>query len=208
MGGIPLEYAKTAKPWRRLRRVLLVVVLVLAGLLAVRWAPALRRNAELWWWQRQCLNYVAPPRVVFDRGREDFAVAEADAAVPSAWREFYRVYSPPGFVSHGTAYLGERRDAQGRGRLVAVDLMISLGDSAPVVVGRSFEPGNPLRPAREIFARAEILPDFQPMRVWTGQGDSADSSHFTIAFLDTAGAARVLHGYLTDDGGIRFHVTD
>jgi hypothetical protein len=65
-----LEYAPKAAAWRRrnVRRVVggvVVVVLVLAG---IRWGPAVWRQGELLYWQRECLRYEPPAEGVLFEG--------------------------------------------------------------------------------------------------------------------------------------------
>lgn len=135
-----------------------------------------------------------------------FPAVRPVGVIPIAWTRFYGMVSPPGLQTRGTAFLHARRTPAGERVLVAVDY---LGNS-DVIIGargsdgavsppfallqfhvRTFEPGNALRlpvQLRHESVGVEV-PATLPrgsrageLRVFAGQSDPDDPTHFTIGF--------------------------
>src|SRR5579862_8514464 len=98
----PLDYAPPPS-WHRRRitqRVMLVVVVLLSGVICWQLGPRVWRQTRLLYWQNQCMKYQASP---------DQAVVSLNrSTVAAPWREFYRLFSPPGAQDDSTLFLHER----------------------------------------------------------------------------------------------------
>lgn len=205
----PLGYA-APPPWhrrRRFRRAGRVVVLI--GLVAAgwRWGPPAWRHVRLLYWQRQCLAYTTPAdQVVYDENpvraatllkREEYVHHPASAPgrlvamarEPRCWAEAIRL-APNSNLLPGTAggcpvfFLHERRSPDGTRRLVIVGGV--PGSDIPFL--RLIRPAGLLRQPSvcdRVFhfdLDVELSCDVPPpeFRVFAGQADPADPSHFTI----------------------------
>lgn len=222
-----LQYA-AAPPWHRRHvwsRALFAVGFVCIAISAARWLPALLGQAALVYWQNRCAQYSASPeKVVFSEVNSSTSARGIDPApvaageVPRAWNEFYARLSPPGLRSAGTAFLHTLRNGSGE-RLVAVDVIHSSSATSgerDVLLPRVIATGSWLRPPREIWVSpnettqtskspqpADVLSlsgveEAGPYRVFAGQIDPADASHFTIRF-ESGDRSGVVDGWLRDD---------
>src|SRR2546421_13128897 len=108
----PLDYAPQA-PWIR-RRAARRMMLALVGiaLLAGSWSigPRVWRCAQLWYWQRQCLSYVAD-------AQSDIAKTKP----PAAWKKFSQLLDGSSSRGVGTAFVHEMHKPGGEKRLVVVE---------------------------------------------------------------------------------------
>jgi hypothetical protein len=120
--------------------------------------------------------------------------------VPSVWTRFYSA-GGGGFQSFGTAFLHERTAPNGTRRLVAVDLPPMHAMRAPLTI-RLFTVGSLLRPPTELRTSSRgSLPTYRAAvlgRVYAGQPDPNDPSHFTIEY-EVDDHPRILDGWLRDD---------
>jgi hypothetical protein len=219
-----LDYAPRPHALRgaRARRVAIVIgsLLLLASILWV--APRAYRRWQVTQWQRQCLRYVAPPdRVVHET---DPAEIPRLVAPPLNYRGSLATgqafYIPPAYSnlvvsqSVGTAFLHERVSRGGERRLVAVDLF-----------------GGTMQPNRTMSLNAVMLPigrggrdwslatmttgdgtnislqSGDKLRVFAGQVDPDDRSHFTIDYV-LNGTRRTLDGWLVDGGTVKIETRD
>ncbi|MDB5293142.1 MAG: hypothetical protein JWL69_4383 [Phycisphaerales bacterium] len=122
------------------------------------------------------------------------------------WRDFYRLASPPGRNTGAVLFLHKLRSPAGHERLVAVDGFLSAG-SARLRLARSV-----FTPAM-LFSRPQFVTDdarfslaelgeLQAERVFAGQLDPADPSHFSILY-ETATGTGVIDGWLKDDDSVK-----
>ena len=135
--------------------------------------------------------------------------------IPAAWTKLYSFVSPPGFLSAGTAFLHERTTPEGEAMLVVIDFLgggthapSALGFGPPVFQVRTFTRGRPyVIPAeresskRSIGVRSAEDTGAASFRVFAGQPDPADPTHFTIR-LDVDGTPRTLDGWLRNGGAV------
>ena len=192
---------------RRTRRWLILSAIAATLLTSFVWAPPLWRHAQLLYWQRQCLNYTAPPdQVVYESDPTAAAkllasskACRTDASgaaylVPEAWESFYSLLSPPGGRSQGTVFLHRLRRPDGVERLLAVDLIDA--DNPSMFHASIFQPGTAITRPRQVgnvmtmgmaigggdaFVFAATRPS-KWRRVYAGRGDPADASHFTFVW--------------------------
>jgi hypothetical protein len=216
-----LDYAPPL-PWyrrSRARRLVWVAVAMLTLLLVIRAAPRAWNHVAMLYWQGQCMDYVAPAdQVVYDQLATPGVTAgpPTTAIVPASWRSFYMRASPSvpvgSSVCSATAFLHRRTDSSsGADRLVAVDVFPHIRSQGSLIylACRVFTPGTALRRPREEGLRMrdqvldDLLVDFSTrIRVFAGQPDPADASHFTIV-MELDGEPRTLDGWLLDDDTIK-----
>jgi hypothetical protein len=187
-----IDYAPPATPHKKhMQRVVILVTLVVVLILGYRLSPVVWRNAQLWYWQVQCLGYEpVSPEAIIDQ-----------TSVPHAWLEFYALLSPPGQNSGGTLFLHQRIGADGRPWLVTVDL---APQSANSVIVRTFAPGSIFQPAKEI-RDYNITWTFGGVKWTYGKTDPADPSHFTLRYTSD-GQVQVVDGWLTTLGDVRLEI--
>jgi hypothetical protein len=205
-----IPYAPAPPRHRRLARRWLLPA-VAAGLLASAswWGPPAWFRVQLAYFERQCAGHTAPPEtIVYTESAADAKQLVASPSgyepgptpgsvfrVPGAWSAFYRLLSPPGLQSRGTAFLHERRTPDGRPVLIAVDYLGDafkdsghLGAYSAVFHVRAFEPGRAFTLPVEFQTGRASLPLYTyergpgPLRLRAGQPDPADPTHFTIAW--------------------------
>jgi hypothetical protein len=140
-----------------------------------------------------------------------------DGAAYRPAEPWQRFYAAAGGVmrSEGTVFLHERRTPAGERRLVGVDLLpfglpIGLNLTDPVEGrlepwGRVFTDGSFLRPPVEAFSPKQnpyrswsLIGPPDRLRVFAGQPDPNDPSHFTIDY-EVHGVRHTLDGWLRDD---------
>ncbi|HEY8665554.1 MAG TPA: hypothetical protein VIL86_02765 [Tepidisphaeraceae bacterium] len=218
-----LHYAPQPRGRRRRRLVILLVLVSTAAiLLSPWWVPPLRRPYDSYIARRQarenlrqCLRYSAPPdQVIYEEDplevarllgagkgyRESLPGLQAVFLQPPLWPDGHQL------PSAGIAFLHERRSSAGQSRLVVVPFYGRDEHN-----GMSF-----LRHARrtdEIHREPEWMMrdvwnvDFPapPLRLFAGQPDPVDLSHFTIAYQ--AGATTgTIDGWLGDDDTVKLQV--
>lgn len=218
-----LDYAPQL-PWHRRksgRRALMWITLVAIGLSAMRWGPHIWENAQLYYLQGRCLTYRAPTDKVVYEGDAAKAtllmrsdpqyIVQSPSAPPGTiyfdrvWRDFYAALSPPGGLPGATLFLHERRKSDGTTRLVAVEVKIVCQLTYPVsfnyyAIANVFSAGNLLsRP--KLIQQNKLSPfDYgvSSDRIFAGQPDEHDSSHFTIEH-EINGQRKIIDGWLRDD---------
>jgi hypothetical protein len=176
----------------------------------VRWMPQAWNHLAMLYWQRQCMDYGAPvDQVVYDQLVT--AGLPTAAIVPTSWQSYYPRGSTLGLVGSATAFLHRRTDSNGAERLVVVDVLPPIRSQGSLVClqCRVFTPGTALsRPregGRQMFNPVldDRLVDFSTrIRVFTGQPDPADASHFTIT-IEVDGRMQTLDGWLTRNDYVR-----
>lgn len=196
-GQLEYEPARRSQSRAWARRVMLIVAVCAAVIVAVRLGPHALRMYELNRLQNRCLDYRpdSQPALTIDR-----STGKISGHVPPAWSQFYAMMSPPGLKSNGTLFLGRMHTPEGLERLVAVDLNATMHSVTLAV--RMFEPGSLMRAPREMQLTVFDQTDIKVSGVSTfGQGvrDPSDSSHFT------AGA---IEGWITGDRTFVIEVRD
>lgn len=226
-----IEYAPRLPRHRRwLRRALLPLIAGAVLVSVYWWGPPFWFRARLAHAERQCRSYLAAPdTIVYTNDAADVKRLGASATgyqpgpgndnslflVPPAWSKFYGLLSPPGFQSRGTVFLHERRTPAGRRLLVAIDYLgddFLHADNYWIDVSefqvRAFEPGGPFslpvevhsdQITRELYMRDGRR---ETLRLYAGQPDSNDPTHFTIAWELTEHPTThgVLDGWVREDG--------
>ncbi|MDB5303396.1 MAG: hypothetical protein JWM97_945 [Phycisphaerales bacterium] len=165
-------------------------------------AAALLRASSNYWaldWPSDNGHATPPSRALNPYGAVvDFA---------PAWGDFYRLASPPGRNTGAVIFLHKLRSPAGHERLVGVDGFLSLGIAGLRLNACVFQPGT-------LFSRPEFVSDgvnysleemgeLPARRVYAGQLDPADPSHFTILY-ETAEGTGVIDGWLMDDDNVKF----
>ena len=213
-----LDYAPKPAALRsaRMRRAALVAgVLVL--LVGIAWlTPRAFRRLQIAHWQRQCLAYVAPPdQVIHETDPAEIprllapplnysgSLATGQAfLIPPAYRNLYVSQSV------GTAFLHERATPQGQRRLVAVDLFGGgmQPNNAMTLNANVIDPATTSSRSMLTITRGDgttiTLQRGETLRVFAGQPDPVDPSHFTIDYV-LNGTRNTLDGWLVDDGIVR-----
>ena len=137
------------------------------------------------------------------------------------WHRFYCLFSPPGRRSAGTAFLHERRTSFGARRLVAVEVVPDpstlgapwawhefLGVSASVIrAGTLTSRPTELSNSRSTvdlggFSFSDPSKSGTYLRIYAGQIDPEDASHFTIAYW-LQGNTGTIDGWLLDDDTVK-----
>jgi hypothetical protein len=172
----------------------------------------------------QCLDYtVAADHVAYEedaakaaallRSNEPYAVGMNSSAcfVPRPWSNFYSTWSQSGLLPRGSLFLHERRSRGGGRRLVAVDFQRAqgwAGDQLTAIV-RVFEPSAGFSWARLLTNSAQNLSseplEWKRLRIFSGQPDGGDESHFTIGYL-ADGKAGTIDGWLRADDSVVLEV--
>lgn len=194
-----LEYAPP-RPWHRrpwVRRWAIVAGFLCAAGAGVLVAPMAWEQVQVLLDQRQCLGYTA---------LSNAAVYEADAdtfgTIPEVWPRFYSLASGAGLTSRATVFLHERTDPDGISWLVAADLVTAdVHESGMLAVHfRQFQPGSLFtRPKEQILSSREPLLIGKADRVFAGQIDPVDESHFWFEY-EATGQRKRFDCWLTGDG--------
>lgn len=156
---------------------------------------------------------------IVQSGRND--LADAAQSLPECWERLFATThgmpypTPPLFrnwILGAIVFLHERTAPNGRQRLVCIALVHSNGDFADCSTGlRSYKattiqstklpfPAN--RISESCGSAREILSWPEPqIRIYAGQPDPADASHFTIRY-EMWGQSDILDGWLRDDDSV------
>jgi hypothetical protein len=219
---------------------LALVALSLLGLTALRWGPPAWEYAKVRYYQRQCLNYTAPPdQVVYEEEpaaaarlllnpsdyapfRWDFwAPANAKMPAPAAarilpvYQKFEELNSrrmgmPGGTAFESVLFLHERTTRRGERRLVKVTLIAApFSFWAYVIDSDRYESqrwaqanrGNGVIEPFDANPRRSNAPwaaNPPQLRIYAGQPDPNDASHFTIRY-QAWGQTDVMDGYLVNN---------
>jgi hypothetical protein len=216
-----LEYGKPPPvPNRSVAyRAAIAIAIVIAGTLAWLWWPQVRAS----YYERQCRAYTTPADQVMYA--EDAAQTAArypqqpsrryvplsnrqpiasKAVIPPCWRDFLMV---KGTSCNGNAilFLHERRSPAGNRALVAVEFNGWGALRAWQFCYHIYRTNGSTFGYCPIDLRHDIAPG--SLKLFAGQPDQADSSHFTIGYAIGA-LPGVLDGWLQDDKSIRLQVRD
>jgi hypothetical protein len=215
-----LAYAP-ATPWRRrrraIRRAVLAVLLLAAAGCFWWWHEPLIAHGRLLYWQHKCQTHTFAPDAVV--ASSSGLAGTTAAPIPAYWTAYEGTVgqgggSPRSGFAETIVFLHGRRSPAGHERVVAVHCLPLYLTSASVVQAMT-----PLvvRPAAvwPLTSRPILYPGsfrggypvHATVRVFGGQPDPADPSHFTIAYTvnDRPG---VIDGRLLDDGTVDLHVRE
>jgi hypothetical protein len=227
-----LDYATQPPPWYRRQDVLRWlrrIFFLLAGFLLIYVGYRAYMRVSMRYWQGRAMRYSAPAdQVVFE---EEPAAASKFVAKDRRYHRSpmhlaFAGYVPaefqglrPNWEPDAVAFLHERR-AGGTERIVSVEVGVgqafnerhevslyalviepdALG--APKVVGRALLP----LPLHSID-RGRLLSEQPLLRLYAGQRDSADPSHFTIRY-ELGGEGGAIDGWLRVDNSVSLKVRD
>lgn len=209
-----LTYAPPAAWYRRpfTGRLVTLACALLFVIVALLWAPRCIRWARLLNWERQCLSYPNPPRVICSVENPDDP-ATSDSQIqrtepPECWKRFYSAISGAGIKSEGTVFLHERRAPSGASRLIAIDTVVQQRDQ--IATGISFYARSFARPGRfsypkevsSLYYGKGNAPGFiawhDSARVFAGRIDPENPSHFTMD-VEIDGRRQTIDGWITDN---------
>jgi hypothetical protein len=225
-----LEYAPSSQRslWRRLRRVLRICLVITVALVAWKWGWVTWNKTVLLYHQHQCLSYSAPAdQVVFDTdpGRVAKMASDPNYVLGGGMANRRRPADWDSLVSSGfpsitrlnrasnnpVLFMHERKSPNGTVRLVVVERTAGLSEPAYFILGfdvdgLAIEPGTITRPPHWLpFAwDIDVLSNPGPhrdIRIYAGQVDPADASHFTIRY-ESGGQTNIADGTLGDDGEV------
>jgi hypothetical protein len=225
---IQLDYAKPTSWYRRraFRRIFLGVGAIAVSGTAWRWGPAVWERAQLLYWERQCLNYIAPAdAIVYDQvpnGRspllsgssgfvadveKDYILGSTTAAIAVAdcethFKELMFHYRPP--QQPPIIFMHDRAALSGRHYLV----ILRGDDLSWLHIGKfptdfnAFGVGNwrdgpwDAGGARS-WDGPESKPQSEQIRIYAGQADPVDATHFTVRYVEN-GKEGLVDGYVDD----------
>ncbi len=191
------------------RRAIFWIALAALLISAIASGPRIWRRAVLIHRQNQCLSYSSGPRqIVFELLKDqdfDFtAVAARDRFIDAMDQRRWAAV---------TLFCHQRSRPDGKRRLVIIEMngpQISgpgaghrLEPTALIAVS-VYEIGSMLQPPRLLSdGQLDVLQlSPVPFRLFAGQADPADLSHFTIDFT-AAGQRRAINGWLLDNDSVR-----
>lgn len=208
----PLSYAPLPRwhRRRRFRRVILLLLAIAIVAAGVRWGPQHVQQARLLYWQRECMKYRAPAdQIVYERGpgaaallttSHEYTPLATTSGVPAptgrepaclaAYQKLAGLTPPSG---GGVLFVHALKTRSRPSRLVIVRSNFAA-DTAPMFIpGFDLEvtvldPATWKMPQRNVTAgmpidvRSSILKEPPRVRVYAGQIDPADPSHFTIRY--------------------------
>jgi hypothetical protein len=179
--------------------------------------------------QHQCLSYSAPAdQVVFDTEPGQVAHLASDPHYLIATEIASRRRTPDwdSFLAKGfrgvtglaplppnnpILFMHERKSPNGTVRLVVVERTAGLAEPPLFIAGFdveafAIEPGRIVRPPHWLPFAWDIDVAYNPgphrdIRIYAGQVDPADASHFTIRY-ESGGKTNIADGNLGDDGEV------
>jgi hypothetical protein len=210
-----LDYAPPPSRLSRLRRFVLPLILVALAILLARLGMRYWPVFQAYRAYRACAEYSAPPTHVVASTDPAVITALAGSApgyqrgnfglayVPPVWTKLYARLTQLGFLSEGTAFLHERRSPNGMRLLISVDLLSPRSGTLMFFV-RRFSPATPFQLAGERISfdgLERIWIGDRNFRLFAGQPDLNDASHFTIPF-DYDGEPGIIDGWVRDDTSV------
>ena len=224
-----LAYApsQTISFWRRLRRALGICLLITVALVGWKWGLLAWNRALVVYHQHQCLSYTAPAdQVVFDTdpGRIAKLASDSNYIVAGGMASRRRLTNWDSYLARFRSLMGlarpannpilfmhERKSPNGTVRLVVVERTAGLSEPAYFILGfdvdgLAIEPGTITRPPHWQPFGWDIDVIYNPgphrdIRIYAGQVDPADASHFTIRY-ESGGKTNIADGNLGDDGEV------
>ena len=193
-----LDYAPRALPFlkrAKVRRVLVSVGLACAGVGALLWAPFLVEQTERIVAQWRCLRYSAPAseEVVREDKSGDFSLWSKPGMVQTLVET-----SHVGPIDGAVLFLHGRSVGARPKRLVVVTLITGGWVETKVIELRTFRHMYFRSMNRGVLPGCENGYFFKDFRVFAGQADPKDSSHFTIEY-ELEGKREIVDGWLVDN---------
>ena len=211
---VPPAHTMTPDTWqlRRRRRRRLLVALPLLALIAVPAGLLAWRQARILYWQHLCMRYTVPAdAVVYEDGEDHHAAVH----VPDCWRKLSGTIQQDNPAKGSILFLHELRTPQGRRFLAIIEDNPYM--DFPLTYDYPSRFADVLSPASLLWGAALYVEDmdlpwggsfsFHPRspaartRIYAGQVDAADLSHFTIRYLKW-GQEDILDGRLDNTGKI------
>jgi len=204
-----LDYAQTPPPWysRRLLRLTALACIVAASVFAgLKWLPPLWDSMQTFYWRRQAMAYTASPNsVIYWQGKG--AVSPEDFFVPKP-REMLEGYDVWGLWAN--VFLHSRTRPSGGERLVTVDLAdttFSLERKVRFVANASQSGSLYGQTWSDPVSLGMPFEQNDSLRIYAGQPDPADHSHFTIGY-EMNSRSGIIDGWLQDDDSVKLKVRD
>jgi hypothetical protein len=226
-----LPYAPSGPRKLPLRRLsLTALALAILSCLLYFWKPISARVALLTW-QRECLRYLpAPDEIAYTNypdGQEflkiDKTFRRYNRTDPDvyrscpAWAKFGECLAGPKrldsagyFYRPDIIFLHRRQSPSGEPRLTVVYAPIGASIGYDVLkIGSLTSPPQRLKRSRGVTTGYTILNrrGEDPLRVYMGEPDPSEASHFTIRYETDSGNG-VIDGWLRDDDSVALRVRD
>jgi hypothetical protein len=208
-----LDYAPPppAHQRRSFRRWLVYAVVAIIVFSGWFWVPRVARRFEVLYYQRLCLAHAAPPTLVAIE--PDPAKAKALVAlgthIGGMSGEAAYVFDPlaAAYNTNGDCVFlhSRRKPTGGEVRLVVVDI-VKIND-ATQLNATSIKPATLVSNARSVAVKFHAMPPgpsyprFDYPRLYAGQVDPADDSHFTIKY-EYSDRSGTIDGWLRDDDSV------
>jgi hypothetical protein len=194
---VNIDYAAKSNPHaRRQRRVAIGIGFIFIAAVALKFLPVAWRNTQLYYWQQRCMNFSQSPDTV--------VLPISPNAPANPFLTFYNLYSPPGSNLSTVAFVHEMRNPKGEIRMVAVGIIGNGNNENAWPETYSFKPGSLINPPKSLYSRSEFLLED---RVFAGQIDPSDPTHFTIRTIsDSGGYERILDGWLQNDDVVNLEI--
>lgn len=225
---LQLSYAPHLPPWYRrksVRRRLFASITVLLIFSGFWWKSSIRAYGATWYWDYRCSNYTAPPSLVAYESESARSIALLSSRnyieirstsdtlsaghLPEPWQK-----TQPNSNIRAMGFLHSRRSAVGKQAIIFVELgegidaeghrrIFLFGQSVKTMSTAHF--GGPNDALGSPISGWCSLP--YPVRIFNGQPDSTDVSHFTIVY-EVNGGTGTIDGWLQDDGTVKMQVRD
>lgn len=225
---VALEYAKGHSPWPR--RVWCGIVLLMAlsiGAGGWHWRQDILQHARAWYWQRQCAHFTLPPgeimvesnyagaaKLLADRPLDYAPIPDgAKRVIPAATHLDGALSSAPGVSRFSRTIFVHELTAAAAGskpRLVMVEFDATPFRPLPAFDVRVLSKGSLFRlPAHVGVSMSSGMelnlghPRDAMVRIYAGQPDPGDPSHFTIDY-ELWGQRDTFDGWLQADDEVKF----
>src|ERR1700722_6946678 len=186
----PLNYepAEKSRRKRRFRRAPIAVVITAIVVSAVIWGPPGWQWCQMIFWQWRCLAYSQPPdHVVYEFNRNNGVGTYRREDDVSAERNLRNIGSPTQVysVSYVPIFLHERQRPDGVKRLISLDFSIWYGVMPQALLLDMWEPtwsSTPKLGKNTTMVAAVRSRDFNHLKIFAGQADPTDPTHFTFVY--------------------------
>jgi hypothetical protein len=218
-----LDYAPQPPLSRHRKHVRLIALVIFVGVLGVGirlWLPSTMQRMEELYAQHQCMAYMAPPsETAYEEAPAEAAghggpehweasgsdgILEWSGSVPQPWRHFTSSASPQGKSKiSAVVFMHGRKSKSGNERLVMVEVWDSSWSAQVIRPGWMLK--RPSLLSAMPFPLAPLRNRDERLKVFAGQSDLFDESHFTIGYAvdDEAG---IIDGWLQDNDTVKLTV--